>query len=158
MKKLCFFLLSIMIAFGLSSCSEDTQAEEPVVEDEEPEKAIEEEPVEQDWDICHLGDKKPCYTGPKNTEGVGICKAGFYNCIADENGDLMWDESRCLNEVHPDYTYPCTPQDPSRDFDCNGIPDNEQDEDGDGYTICSDSGYQNDCCDNTHMCINPAET
>ena len=152
MKKLLFILLASLLAIAMG-CSEDNKSEEELEEEEEV-KPVNQEPVEQDFDICHLGDKKPCFTlKDKSKRNVGICKDGFYNCIADQNGDLMWDESRCIDEVKPDYDYPCTPKDPSRDFDCNGIPDNQQDEDGDGYTICSNSGKKLDCCDNTHMCI-----
>lgn len=153
MKRILYILLASLLAIAMG-CSEDNKSEEEIEEEEEEVVVpVEQEPEEQDFDICHLGDKKPCYTGSAKTRGVGICKEGYYNCIVNQKGDLMWDESRCIGEVHPDYSYPCTPKDPSRDFDCNGVPDNEQDDDKDGFTICTRSGQRGDCCDNSNMCL-----
>ena len=150
MRRLFYVLLAGLMAVAVG-CSEDNQSEDEFEEKES--KPVVKIPEQQDWDICHLGDKKPCYTGKAKHRGVGICKEGFYNCIADENGDMKWDESQCIGEVFPDYSYPCTPKDPSLDFDCNGVPDNQQDDDNDGYTICTNAGQRGDCCDNEYMCM-----
>jgi hypothetical protein len=44
---------------------------------------------------CMDGTTRPCYGGPANTKGVGICKAGEQTCI---NG--QWDTT-CVGEVVP---------------------------------------------------------
>ena len=81
---------------------------------------------------CSPGDEMPCYSGPPNTEGVGACQAGVYEC--DENGE--WDLV-CENEVLPG------PEDceSGEDDDCDGLVD-DSDIDGDGFGACS-----TDCCD-----------
>ncbi|MBO4350660.1 MAG: choice-of-anchor L domain-containing protein [Proteobacteria bacterium] len=101
---------------------------------------------------CQKGDTKPCYQGDDGTEGVGVCKAGHYECIVNEFG-AFWNPE-CVGQVMPAQDisgYVCDLSDPNRDNDCNGIPDSLQDEDGDGYSICK-NGSLYDCCDNQKMC------
>ncbi|MBO4350658.1 MAG: choice-of-anchor L domain-containing protein [Proteobacteria bacterium] len=101
---------------------------------------------------CKKGDTKPCYQGDEGTEGVGVCKAGHYECIVDEFG-AYWNPE-CVGQVMPAQDisgFVCDLSDPNRDNDCNGVPDSVQDEDGDGYPICK-NGSLYDCCDNQKMC------
>lgn len=65
------------------------------------------------WKEC-VPDKvtRPCYTGPKGTEGKGICKAGIETCT---NG--KW--GTCQNETLPQ-TEVCSD---GQDNDCNGQTD-----------------------------------
>ncbi len=102
---------------------------------------------------CELGQKEECYDGqPAETAGVGICKKGYTECLADDNG-TYWD-STCKDQIVPIQNiadFICDAADPLRDNDCNGIPDTEQDEDKDGHPICKD-GKIDDCCDNKDMC------
>jgi hypothetical protein len=61
---------------------------------------------------CMPGDTEPCYSGPPNTEGVGICMAGVRTCGADGRfGD-------CAGEVLPSADDCMTPE----DEDCDGQP------------------------------------
>ncbi len=100
--------------------------------------------------ICKPGDTMECYTGDENTAGVGICRKGHLECETSEDS-VFWGYE-CIGEVTPAFeNYICDPNDPSRDNDCNGIPDSLQDEDNDGYSICKD-GKLSDCCDNSRMC------
>ncbi len=46
---------------------------------------------------CIPADTQSCYTGPRGTKGVGICKAGTQTC--DVNG--QWGE--CMNDVGPSH-------------------------------------------------------
>jgi len=104
---------------------------------------------------CQLGQTKPCFTGDPKAENVGACHAGYYNCIQSAEGSFVWDESTCIGEVIPTYNFKCETAD--QDLDCNGLPDSLQDEDGDGYTVCSLTSSAWDCCDNPKMC-NTIET
>ncbi len=101
---------------------------------------------------CTVGETQSCYSGPAGTNGVGICKAGHKDCINNGNGS-EWTE--CLDEVVPDYDYPCDANNVELDSDCNGIADTRQDEDGDGLTVCDTYGRRLDCCDNDKQCIVP---
>src|SRR5579883_3073322 len=56
-----------------------------------------------------VGATRPCYDGPKGTEGVGPCKAGTQTCMGQEFG---W--SKCMGEVVPTATAPCLPPDAGR--------------------------------------------
>ena len=99
---------------------------------------------------CHLGETKECYSGPEGTKDVGECHAGHLDCIVSEKYGAYFD-FYCTDEVVPRYSYVCDASRPELDLDCNGIPETQQDEDGDGFTICKD-GEIYDCCDNTYMC------
>ncbi len=81
---------------------------------------------------CSPGQTAPCYTGPAQTEGVGICRAGEQTCAADGTWGI------CLGEVLP-ASETC-----GNDIDenCNGTADEDADDDNDGWGACS-----GDCCD-----------
>lgn len=64
---------------------------------------------------CVAGQTRPCYTGPSNTWGVGICVRGTESC--DTRG--RWSTS-CVGEVHPRGSDVCNNR---LDDDCNGRTD-----------------------------------
>ena len=68
---------------------------------------------------CKSGEKRSCYTGPSNTEGKGLCKAGSQKCTNEKKWGV------CAGEVKPSKEV-CN----SKDDDCDG----QADEDG----ICGD--------------------
>ena len=85
---------------------------------------------------CTPGETLPCYEGPSGTDGVGICKAGYKECVEDGS-----DWSECRDQVLP------SPEICSNGIDenCDGedmTPENAVDYDGDGYTYCT-----GDCCE-----------
>ncbi len=98
---------------------------------------------------CEIGYTEPCYTGAMGTEGVGSCHGGYYACVASDVFGAVMDYSTCVGEVVPKHEFTCSS--PTSDDDCNGIPDYQQDEDGDGYPVCKD-GHVYDCCDSSKMC------
>jgi hypothetical protein len=81
---------------------------------------------------CDPGAVEDCYSGPAGTEGVGPCTGGTRECSASG----FW--GPCLGEVVP-RTEVCNS---GIDEDCNGLVDDVQDHDGDGWTPCD-----GDCCD-----------
>ena len=94
-----------------------------------------------DMGPCNAGETRSCYMGQMGTEGVGPCTGGTQTCLAGGN----W--GSCEGEVLPT-TENCTD---GIDNNCNGMVDEDIDQDGDGYTSCG-----GDCCDSTE-CSNPAE-
>lgn len=90
---------------------------------------------------CLPGAIEDCYTGPESTRGVGSCKAGTITCRQDGTG---W--NACSGEV-----LPTAPSCAVADRDCNDISDDQQDLDGDGFTLCDA-----DCCDGADDCSAPA--
>ncbi|MEO8704271.1 MAG: MopE-related protein [Kofleriaceae bacterium] len=88
---------------------------------------------------CQPGAVEECYSAPMETLGVGPCVAGMRTC--DEAA--TW--SRCT-DVHPVQEI-CND---GIDNDCNGMPDDDVDADGDGVTSCA-----GDCCDNSGICSKP---
>jgi hypothetical protein len=76
------------------------------------------------------------------SEGVGPCKGGMQTC----NSAGQWGD--CTGQVIP-VGEVCGN---GVDDDCNGMTDENQDADGDGYTTCG-----GDCCDSTNACSNPKE-
>ena len=49
--------------------------------------------------VCTLGQKRPCYTAPAETKGVGRCAGGEQVCENDANGKADW--SQCNGQVLP---------------------------------------------------------
>jgi hypothetical protein len=92
---------------------------------------------------CVPGSQIPCYTGPDNTEGKGICKGGLQTCNAQGTG-----YGACAGEVTPNPIDICAN---NLDDNCNGVKDEDIDADGDGWTVCG-----GDCCDSVGpSCLNP---
>ena len=84
----------------------------------------------------------PCYTGPDNTAGVGICKQGMQTCNAQGTG-----YGDCVGEVTPMGDDICSN---NLDDNCNGVVDDNPDADGDGFKKCDE------CCDSIGPnCLNP---
>lgn len=106
--------------------------------------------------LCTPGETKSCYDGPDGTENVGECHSGYRTCKANDRYGAYWD-LECVDQVTPQYHYFCDASRPELDLDCNGIPEIEQDDDGDGFPICKD-GEIYDCCDNSYMCPSIVET
>jgi len=63
-------------------------------------------------EACEPWTKKPCYTGPSGTEGVGACVAGFAICNAAGLG-----HGPCEADVVPEPERCETPT----DEDCDGV-------------------------------------
>lgn len=61
---------------------------------------------------CAPGSSAPCYTGPMGTMGIGVCKAGTAQCLADGTG-----YGTCIGEILPSAETCNTPV----DDDCNGM-------------------------------------
>lgn len=79
---------------------------------------------------CNNGEKRPCYTGPAGTQGVGICRGGTQTCI-----DLLW--GACENEVTPQWET------------CNGMDDNCNWHVDEGAGPCCNNPCCDDaCCEN----------
>jgi hypothetical protein len=92
---------------------------------------------------CTAGEQQPCYTGDPATADVGVCQSGTQTCAAD---GASW--SACTGEVTPG-TELCAN---AADDDCDGVVDEDPDDDGDGFTLCAG----NDCCDEQGPdCLNP---
>lgn len=83
---------------------------------------------------CVPGETIDCYTGfPPATEGVGECQSGLRTC--NDNGTGY---GACEGQVIPAQEV-CNN---GLDENCNGVADENPDEDGDGWGVCD-----NDCCD-----------
>ncbi len=102
-----------------------------------------------EWDVtvggacvCAPGATEACYTGPAGTAGVGTCKSGVHTC--DSSG-TSW--GSCTGQVVPIDEICANNQ----DDDCDGVPDNVADLDGDGWTRCN-----GDCCETIDCAPNPA--
>jgi hypothetical protein len=83
---------------------------------------------------CKAGEVRDCYTGQKDTMGVGACVGGEQKCTASG----QW--GNCVGEVIPVQEV-CGD---AVDNNCDGATDNDEDRDGDGFTTCG-----GDCCDST---------
>jgi hypothetical protein len=83
---------------------------------------------------CAPGQTQSCYTGAPGTAGVGPCAGGMQTCDSSGNWGV------CAGEV--------TPKGESCgngvDENCNGMVDEDNDADGDGFRTCG-----GDCCDGT---------
>ncbi|MBQ8035667.1 MAG: choice-of-anchor L domain-containing protein, partial [Proteobacteria bacterium] len=95
---------------------------------------------------CITGETAPCYPGPAGTENVGICRAGLMTC---EDGFFNY----CEDFVEPATEIPYN----GLDDDCDGIVDEQIDEDGDGYVFGYGPAF--DCCDGPSNCraVDPAK-
>ncbi len=91
--------------------------------------------------VCTPGTTQSCYTGPANTAGKGLCKAGSQTC--DASG-LSY--GPCIGQIVPSAEICAN----GIDEDCTGVPDDVQDVDGDGWTKCN-----GDCCETTADCSAP---
>ncbi|HRI65527.1 MAG TPA: choice-of-anchor L domain-containing protein, partial [Polyangium sp.] len=83
--------------------------------------------------LCEPGMTRPCYQGGPNTEGTGPCVGGTQTC--DVSG-TSW--GACVGQVLPRAEI-CANM---IDEDCNGVVDDSEDADADGWPRCS-----GDCCD-----------
>ncbi len=83
---------------------------------------------------CKSGEMRECYTGTKDSLGVGPCASGVQSCTASG----QW--GNCIGEVKPAQEM-CGD---GVDNNCDGGTDNDVDQDGDGFTTCG-----GDCCDST---------
>lgn len=82
---------------------------------------------------CNPGEIQECYSGPPGTKDVGECHAGTRQC---NMAGTAW--GFCQNEQIPTLEI-CGN---GLDEDCNMVPDDAQDLDGDGWSPC-----EGDCCD-----------
>ncbi len=82
---------------------------------------------------CLPGQMQECYSQEPETMGVGPCRPGMQLCNAFGTawgpceGEITPIDEVCNNTV---------------DDDCDGVPDEDPDTDGDGWTLCG-----GDCCD-----------
>jgi hypothetical protein len=91
---------------------------------------------------CTPGERMDCYEGPSGTANVGLCKAGYKECVEDGS-----DWSECRDQILP-IAEICSD---GIDQDCDGsdlTPETAVDIDGDGYAYCS-----GDCCETTWDCL-----
>jgi hypothetical protein len=96
--------------------------------------------------LCQPGAVEDCYTGAKDTEGVGACVGGRRTC--SRTG--QW--SQCEGQIVP-LAESCHD---GVDNNCNGMVDEDVDLDGDGFTTCGVPGViPGDCCDYAE-CSKPA--
>jgi len=63
---------------------------------------------------CAAGETMPCYTGPKGTQDIGLCKGGLQTCLPDQTGF-----GPCEDEVVPAAENCADPA----DEDCDATPD-----------------------------------
>ncbi|MEJ7602469.1 MAG: MopE-related protein [Kofleriaceae bacterium] len=96
--------------------------------------------------ICRPGITAACYTGAAGTKDVGACMGGTRTCQASGTWGPCDGEIVPIAEVCGD----------DLDNDCNGIGDELDDQDGDGFATCSLPNKPADCCDSTADCDDPA--
>jgi len=118
-------------AASTSGATESTDSMSGVTSDGSSSSSSSGETSETDGS-CVAGDTQPCYSGPKGTEGVGLCASGVQTC--DDAGS--W--GGCVGDVTP-VSEICGNDD---EDDCNGEVDDDVDNDNDGWTTCG-----GDCCD-----------
>lgn len=85
--------------------------------------------------VCTPGAVVDCYEGAAGTKDVGLCKGGKKTCAPSGLG-----YGDCVGQVVP-VDEVCAN---GLDDNCDGVPDNVLDLDGDGWTRCN-----GDCCDST---------
>ena len=106
--------------------------------DLDPANGCEENSLQDGPCKCTPGTQISCYEGAPGTIGVGPCHAGIKTCNAD---GLAF--GACAGEVLPSADICAN----SIDEDCNGVVDDGQDNDGDGWKTCD-----GDCCDDPAQC------
>ncbi|MBI2378339.1 MAG: putative metal-binding motif-containing protein [Deltaproteobacteria bacterium] len=84
--------------------------------------------------------ERACYSGPRGTDGVGLCHAGHNACEGVAGFGTV-----CLSEVVPESSDGCD----TFDNDCNGQTDEGFDVDQDGTSTC------NNDCDDTNAAVHP---
>ncbi len=94
-------------------------------------------------DDCEPGETRACYTGPRNTENVGICTGGTEMCGVEGTWDGV-----CDGEILPGASEICD----GEDNDCNGSAD---DGDPGGGGACN-TGLSGPCQPGTLTCVNGA--
>jgi hypothetical protein len=88
--------------------------------------------------LCQPGVVEDCYTGDKDTLGVGPCIGGRRTCsptgaFGSCEGQIVPTSESCSDGI---------------DNNCNGLVDEDVDFDGDGFTTCGVPGViPGDCCD-----------
>ncbi len=65
---------------------------------------------------CQPPTNQPCYSGPPQTSGVGVCKQGKHDCV--QQADLSWKWGPCTGQVLPG-ALKCD----GSDNNCDGAPD-----------------------------------
>ncbi len=95
---------------------------------------------------CHPPTGQPCYSGPPNTLGFGICKGGVHDCV--QQADESWSWTECRGEVLP--ATECESGANGLDDDCDGLTDDGclPDSDNDGYAPPED-------CDDSNPDVHP---
>ncbi len=66
--------------------------------------------------ICEAGERRPCYTGPVGSAGVGECREGTQACLETPEGGTAW--GACTGQVLPSADL-CD----GLDNDCDGVAD-----------------------------------
>lgn len=89
-------------------------------------------------DECTPNETRDCWSYDIVPVDGSPCKKGIQHCISG-----LWDEI-CEGEVGPKAYDPETPE---ADLNCNGIPDQDEDLDGDGWSKAA-----GDCCDDLETC------
>ncbi len=128
---------------GFTTCGGDCNDGDPTIRPNTPEVC---DGLDNDCDgrIDRIGldDRpltQPCYTGPVDTAGVGVCVEGVNLCDGSNGFSAV-----CTDEVTPSVEL-CD----GLDNDCDGEVDPEFDLDEDGFTDCGGD------CDDTNPAINP---
>ncbi len=85
--------------------------------------------------------EQTCYSGPANTRGVGECKDGVQQCVRGRWGS-------CVGDTLPSVEKYCG-LNPSKDFNCDGIPNNFKNIGG----ACIDPSRKGICQPGTWQCI-----
>ncbi len=140
---------------GENNGNEDENAENGTSDGENPDGSAADGTIPDDdadhnsggiYVTCTPGEHKECYEGPSGTVNVGLCKAGYKECVEDGS-----DWSECRDQVLP-VAEICSD---GIDQDCDGsdlTPETAVDIDGDGYTYCS-----GDCCETGWDCLGEPE-
>lgn len=89
--------------------------------------------------FCVAGTTRACYSGPANTVGVGVCRAGLETCLPDGSG-----YGSCVGEVKPSAEV-CD----GRDNDCDGAVD----EGNPGAGASCNTGLLGICATGTTACV-----